>query len=488
MDDPAPPVDPTIMACPRSTDPSLSVLPVEMLDKIFRLVDNTDLVNLRLVSRSFCAIANRPFAVRYFSSCHHVFTQHSFETLLAISAHHAFGACIKKLMFSPARVILEYSHPYDEDDEDTVVDDSFVESGGFSDLMQKILVNIKRHSDSITRGIYEHNCLGRGHRDSDFHDIDCHSPHFHDLDFVSAHRQGYHGKRAFCESKLGTAYRTSETLKLLVSEVYAAAIDINGLEFFSSPHFPENVTTLKTFNAVAKFLKSHDTPINLHISWSDNGKLQYNHLQHRISFSESSMLLSYASCSGHVRFVQRLVSWLARMSLSELCLRDLDIEYLSYLEATFVRALEKVTLEDIRFGSDWFARDSYSKMFQHLSKLPDLKHCKFDRLHYALPLNESSSHQYNIRTYNSGDYASYWDTLLLIFPDGKLEFEIQGGDTLEKLKDLAAYTAAAERRKIHEVDASGKLVDCRVMGHDTPTLEEEDLDYPTYYRPVVLTS
>jgi hypothetical protein len=473
MDDLAPPVESTVMASLNSTRSSLSTLPVEMLDKIFRLVDSSDLVNLRLVSRSFCAIANRPFAVRYFTSCHHVFTQHSFETLLAISAHSVFGACIKKIMFSPARVILEYSHPYDEDDDDTVVDDSFVESGGFSDLMRKILVNIKRHSDSIAIGIHEDDCLGRGH---------------HDPELVSPHRQAYHGERTFRDSNLGTAYRTSETLMLVVSEVHAAGISIKGLHYNSSDREFGFDTHFETDQVLARFLMSCDSPIDLCFTWGSNGRLEYDHFQNRLGLSSSSWFLNYESDRPENLFLQETVRWIANTSFSELHLRAPDIDYLPDLDMYFVQFLETVTLEELSLGSGFFAQDSYSGLFQRLSRLPNLKHCKLCRLHYALPLNGLTSYQHDIRILHSGQYSSYWATLLLVFPNGRLEFEIQGGDTLEKLKDLAAYTAAAERRKIHEVDAAGELTDCRVMGYHIPILEEEDIDYPFSHRPPVLAA
>lgn len=123
MDRSAPPADLTVMASCNSTHSSLSSLPIELLDNIFQLVDNSDLVNLRYVCKSVCAVASRPFAARNFASCYHVFTRHSFETLLAISAHSVFGAYIRKITVCPARVIVECRHPYDEDDPDTVVDD-----------------------------------------------------------------------------------------------------------------------------------------------------------------------------------------------------------------------------------------------------------------------------------------------------------------------------------------------------------------------------
>jgi hypothetical protein len=267
MDDPTPPVGPPVMVRPTSMNPSLSTLPVEMLDTIFQLVDNPDLINLRLVSKSVRDIANRPFAFRNSASSNHVITQDSIETLLAISAHGVFGAYIRRITFCPVRVILEYSHPYHEDNDGTVVDDSFVKTGRFSNLMQQILSNIKRHAGSITIRIHEDYCLGHGPRD---------------ISFVYLHTLGYHGQKALYATDFGTAYRTLETLELVVAEVRAAGINIEGLELNSKHRNPGHGRRLETHKAVLKFLKSCDSSLNLVSIWESNGMLEYTHLQKRL--------------------------------------------------------------------------------------------------------------------------------------------------------------------------------------------------------------
>ncbi|CAD0090006.1 unnamed protein product [Aureobasidium vineae] len=153
MDGSAPLADPNAMASLIPPKPTLSALPPELLDRIFWLVDRPDLVNLRFVPKSICAIANRPFAVRNFSNRSHVITKHSIETLLAISAHETFGAYIRAMVFNPARKILKFLDPDFDEEENTVVDNPFVDSGEFSDLMQQILANTRRFSPSMTIGL-----------------------------------------------------------------------------------------------------------------------------------------------------------------------------------------------------------------------------------------------------------------------------------------------------------------------------------------------
>jgi hypothetical protein len=463
MNDPGPPVNSSVMARARSTRPSLSTLPVEMLDKIFWLVDKPDLVNLRFVSKSVCAIANKPFAVMNFTSCHHVVTQRSLETLLKISAHSVFGACIKKIMVNTARAILHHRARYQSD---AVVDDSFVKSGEFSDLMQQILANIKQHSGSITIGVDESNCFGHDSRIKYF--LSKPTP-----------RQKYYGERELVANKLGTVYRTPETLELVIAEIRAAEIDTNGLEInLAHRRHSGDHARVRLHKSTAEFLKSRDSPIDLCVTWISNGVLEYNHLQSRLCLSSSPLLLTREHPHPDGRFVEETVHLLADTSLSDLCLRNLKVDCLPYLDVYFTQFLQTVTLDDIKLGSELFAQGLYSNLFQRLSELPSLKHCRFYRLHYSMSFVDDSNEMQLI----SGNYPSNWTSLLLIFPDGKFEVEIRGSRISEELEDLAAYTAAAEKRKVQEIQAAGKLVEYRVMGADTPIFEEEDDDYPMSFR------
>ncbi|KAK6004403.1 hypothetical protein QM012_008265 [Aureobasidium pullulans] len=144
------------------TRATLSTLPIEMLGRIFWFVDKSDLINLRLVCKLVCAVANKPFAIRHFSTRCHVITEHSMKTLLALSEHANLGAHIKNIILSPARAVLEVPGSGGSEDDGFVVDDSFVESGRFSSFMQQILSNLEQHSGSIAIGVDEDHCLGYG--------------------------------------------------------------------------------------------------------------------------------------------------------------------------------------------------------------------------------------------------------------------------------------------------------------------------------------
>jgi hypothetical protein len=229
--------------------PSLLTLPTEIIDKIFSFVDNPDLISLRLVSRSVCAIANRPFAVKNFASSHHVVSRESFETLLAVSAHSFFGAYIKSIMISPYRKVLDRLDPQDPD-EDAIVDDLFVKTRGFSELMPKILANVRRHSGSVTIGILE--VYGY---------------------WAGTHRQRFHGENAL-EGGMGIVPRPSETLGLVLAKAREAGIEINGIHF--NLHVDrrfDDVANLKMYKLVTKVLKSRDSAIDLRFTWNDKGLL-----------------------------------------------------------------------------------------------------------------------------------------------------------------------------------------------------------------------
>ncbi|KAH0267966.1 hypothetical protein KCU91_g9721, partial [Aureobasidium melanogenum] len=412
------------------TRATLSTLPIEVLDEIFWLVHRSDLVNLRYVSKYICAVANRPFAVRNFRTRRHVVTEHSLKALLAISAHETFGAYFKNILLSPARALsaaLGLGHS-----EKHVVDDSFVQSGRFSDLMQKVLSNLKQHSDSIAIGVHEDYCMGHGSLDQRF---------------MGSERQVSYGERALCEAaKFGTVFQTSETLELLLAEMQTAAISVNGLSI-EFAWYSGDPARLRTHKAIKKVLGLRNASIDLRFLWDCNGLLEYKHSQKLLRFSESSLLLDRLDHRNDVLFLDDIVQQLADKSLLELCLRDIDVGHLASLDMYFTQSLQTITLDELALGSIFFAENLYSNTFDCLSELPDLRHCKLHKLHYVL-----QDQGPRVMQTRSGTYRSRWIYLLLVFPNGKFEFEIQGADMSQRLKDLAAYTAAAERKKIQETE------------------------------------
>ncbi|KEQ59097.1 uncharacterized protein M437DRAFT_58081, partial [Aureobasidium melanogenum CBS 110374] len=194
---------------------TLATLPTEMLGRIFWLVDSADLINLRLVCKLICATANKPFAVRNFETRRHNVTEDSFKVLLAISAHETFGAYLKNIVLCPARTLRAVLESDVGENDGIVVDNSFIRSGRFSELMQQALSNIKQHSDSIAIGVHEDYYLERYCR--------------HDCPMIPK-RKLFYGEKDFYETaKFGTVLEMPEALELLFAEMRAASISINGL-------------------------------------------------------------------------------------------------------------------------------------------------------------------------------------------------------------------------------------------------------------------
>ncbi|KAG9563794.1 hypothetical protein KCU71_g3364, partial [Aureobasidium melanogenum] len=466
MNDPALPADTNAMTSSSPSRATLSTLPVEMLDRILQLVDNSDLINLRYVSKYICAVANRPFAVRNFRTRRHMVTEHSLKALLAISAHETFGAYFKNIIFSPARALRAIESD-DSENDGIVVDDSFVQSGKFSDLMQQVLSNLKQHSDSIAIGLQEDPWLGHSYRHQD---PVTSSPHL------------FHGEKAFCQAaKLGTVSKTFETLKLLFAEICAAAVNINDLSIEYSWHAGHDVKR-RIHKAIEKFLKSRKSSIDLHFRWDSSATLEYKHLQKFLRFSESSLLLDRSYNRDSVLLLDDIVQRLVGNSLLELYLRDLDVDRLTSLDMYLKHSLQTITLDDIALDSSFFAGDLHSNLFERLSEMRDLRHCKLHRLQYALPTDDEKSH-FVMQT-RSGTYRSQWEMLLLVFPDGKFEFELQGANISQQLKDLAAYTAAAERKKVQETETTREVTDYRVVGAGVAI--PEDKDFEDCYRAAIM--
>lgn len=465
MDESALLADTNAMTSSSPATATLSTLPVEVLDRVFWLVDRSDLVNLRLVCKFVSAVANRPFAIHSFSTRRHVVTEHSLKALLAISAHETFGAHVKNIILSPLRALRAAIGSLDSDDSgdddiiELVLDDSFVESGKFSDLMQQVLSNIKQHSDSIVIGLHDGRCVA----------CSC-----CERNFVSAERQPYYGEKAFREAaKHGTVRKASETFALLVAEMHAASIDISRLDIELACYCNFDPQS-KTLTVVDEFLELRNLSIELHVQWGSETTLEYKHLRKSLRLSSSSLLFHYTYNSDGFRIVERLKD----KSLSELHLQGLRMSRLASLAMFSTQSLKTVALQGIRMQLGSFSGNLYSKMFERLSKLQNLRHCELHKLEYILPSGMDRADISWMRT-QFGTFPSAVHHLLLIFPNGKSEFEIQGDDVSHQLRDLAAYTAAAEKNKVQEAMTNGIIFNHRVTGFGVLPVEQEDLEQPS---------
>ncbi|THZ36956.1 hypothetical protein D6C88_10427, partial [Aureobasidium pullulans] len=111
------------MTTPITARSILPTLPPELLGRVFDLVDDKDLISLRLVCKDICAAANRPFAICFFANSHHVTTEYSIQALVKITAHGVFSPYIKTVTICSARIatlILDERDNSENTDEENV--------------------------------------------------------------------------------------------------------------------------------------------------------------------------------------------------------------------------------------------------------------------------------------------------------------------------------------------------------------------------------
>ncbi|KAH0371416.1 hypothetical protein KCU65_g1983, partial [Aureobasidium melanogenum] len=469
MDDPTSFPGTTIMAGPASTRPTLATLPTEMLDRIFWLVDKSDLAHLRYVSKYICAVVNRPFAVRNFGSSHHVVAKHSMETLHAVSAHKVFGAYIKTIKISPARSTLVHDRVRRQN---PVLENSFVESGEFSNLIQRSLTNIRQHSGSLAIAVLEEKYLGVEH--------EFESPYL-----ASLHRHRYHGGKALWGPHQSLDFKTAETLDLVVTAMHAVGVNINRLDVQVIGRAYTNADR-KIHEAIGKSIQLHNTAMDLCLRWEDTSLLEYKHLQNRLCLQKTSLALEHDHQRWHpnVSMLEEIVQWLTKESLSELYLQEILLANLSMLDKFFMQSLTNVTLEDCQIKFEVFEAGLYSNLFESLSKMSNLRYCKVSNLRYSLL---STGCGIRILTLANKRFLTRWKSLLLIFPDGKSELELTGSDCSARFKDLASYATVAEKNKIRELEAFQDesavrfRLDYRVLGAETPLVQEGEVFYRVYY-------
>ncbi|THY27055.1 hypothetical protein D6D01_04252 [Aureobasidium pullulans] len=457
----------------------LPTLPLELLGRVFDFVDDKDLISLRLVCKDICAAANRPFAICFFAESRHVVTQHSIETLLKVSSHAVFGPFIRKIMVSPARLpanVIEHAADVDPDpdsndpdgnldenaDEDmedgVVVDNAFVKSGQFSILMQQIFANAKHNPHPITIAVHEDRYITLSPNQY-------YMPH--------SHKRCYGSRAFYTDSRSAPIFRTAETINLVSAAADAVGLITSALEI-DLMSVPRDSVELSTQKAIHDFLQARTMPLDVHLSWDDCSTLRFEHREARLCFSASSLLIPHPRWDTHLRTLNKVVQWLNKNPILELQLEDLEVERLSFLDGYFSQFLRSIKLEDIKLGSTFFDKGLYSSLFEQFSGLLNLTYCGLSRLHYRLP--EEGGHT-KMHLF-SGSYPTAWISLLLVFPDGQTEYELKGHGVCRELEDLAAYTAAAERRKVLTIQADQEVIDYRVAGADAPIdYEKEDFEY-----------
>lgn len=290
---------------------------------------------------------------------------------------------------------------------------------------------------------------------------------------MPSHKWCY-GSRAFrTESRSEPIFRTAETIDLVSAAADAVGLIISALEI-DLISGPRDRVELSTQKAIHDFLQARTMPLDVHLGWDDCSTLRFEHREARLCFSASSLLTAHPRWDTQIRTLNKVVQWLSKHPILELQLEDLEVERLSFLDDYFSQSLRSIKLEDIKLGSTFFDKGLYSSLFEQFSGLLNLTYCGLSRLHHRLPEEDGHTAMHLL----SGIYPTAWISLLLIFPDGQTEYELKGHGICRQLEDLAAYTAAAERRKVLTIQADQEVMNYRVAGADAPIdYEKEDFEY-----------
>lgn len=146
--------------------PYIEALPDEIFCMIAAACEAGDLSKLRLTNKTFCRISNKYFGEQCLASRRFIFTEHSLEGLIELTAHEIFGPCIRNLTFGTASLysrskhsrdsVDSYEHHYAKAQLDFLLADLHVK------YLCRALRNLKKLGNmSVVLGIYD-DILGEG--------------------------------------------------------------------------------------------------------------------------------------------------------------------------------------------------------------------------------------------------------------------------------------------------------------------------------------
>ncbi|THW60211.1 hypothetical protein D6D20_05955 [Aureobasidium pullulans] len=466
------------MATPITARSILPTLPPELLGRVFDFVDDKDLISLRLVCKDICAAANRPFAICFFAESRHVVTPHSIQGLVDISAHEIFGPYIKAVTICSARITYpvlvdeeedeeveqededegDADDDDDEDDDDeedsddeveVVVDDSFVESGRLSYLLSQAFTNLRQYSRPIGLGICRNDNNQWTWSNDSTKRLTTKKDHFY-----------YGWKNMFQATTTKASYRGPETLDKTLAAALEAGCQIGrlNLDFWTSAH-PGAESVMQ--NTVSRFLQSRESSLDLYLE--SQGIIKY--------YSNESYVCIFAvympdlkDCDSELP-TSTIVEWLMNINFTVLYADSFGIKTATLSNFYYIQSLEHIMLGRIELASMPFGRESYSVIFETLSTLPNLGFCQLQKFKYKI--GDRSIHM------PSGEYPAKRSNLYLVFPNDKINFDIEGNNVPNQLQDLAAYTVMAERKKVMVVEADKEVKDPWVSSLDTQHKEYE---------------
>ncbi|THX76121.1 hypothetical protein D6D04_06993 [Aureobasidium pullulans] len=473
------------MATPITARSILPTLPPELLGRVFDFVDDKDLISLRLVCRDICAAANRPFAICFFANSQHVATKHSIQALVNITAHGVFSPYIKTVTICSARiathVLDERDNTEDTDEEDiepheepgeeadgeaddnddesddvgeTLVDTSFVRSGQFVRLLKIAFSNIRETSRYVAIGVSNDYRSRRS-----FLNIS-----------LSPKRRPY-GWRTMIDAS-NIIFRTGDTLNIILAAASDSGCQINGLSVvYYMPCLDDDGYEMK--KALERFFQTCTSPLDIYFDWKGFSVIEY------VCREESVNLFGhFVSSRGNNDAqspVDAVVRWILKQPMRDFYADSFKFSDLSFSDIYFVDSLEDVMLTRLELQSSPFGKDSYSNLFERLAAMPNLRLCEFYKFKYQIP-RQYDGYSVELR---SGTYPAKRDNLYLLFPNNQICLNVSGENVSQQLLDLAAYTSAAERKKIQAIEADGEVKDPWVsaldISHEPRKFADDDL-------------
>ncbi|THW74472.1 hypothetical protein D6D19_04797 [Aureobasidium pullulans] len=391
------------MATPITARSILPTLPPELLGRVFDLVDDQDLISLRLVCKDICAAANRPFAICFFANSHHLTTEYSIQALVKITAHGVFSPYIKTVTICSARIA---THVLDERDNTENTDEE----------------NVEPHEEPGDEADGEAN-----DNDDESDDVE----------------------------------------ELLVDTSF-----MNGLSVVCYT-FPSNDDVHRMKKTLEKFFLTRTLPLDLYFDWRRLPVMQY------ACWEESVRLIGHFVSSrgdNDAQFpVDTVIRWILKQPMWHLYADRFKFSDLSFSNIYFVDSLEDVVLTRLELQSSPFGKESYSDLFVRLAAMPNLHSCELYKFRYQIP-RQRAGYSIGLR---SGTYPAKRDNLYLLFPNNQIRLNVSGENVSQQLLGLAAYTSAAERKKILAIEADGEVKDPWVsaldISHEPRKFRDNDL-------------
>ncbi|KAF1350681.1 hypothetical protein BDV97DRAFT_389101 [Delphinella strobiligena] len=160
----------SILLQPATMDGTVSILdrlPFEMVAIIGHHAGRSTLYNLRLTCKTMANITELTFAKRFFSERRHIFSRHSLEELVAITAHPVFGCHVHAVILGQTRLlipgladlILFHGNRSDRtaigEHREILDEQEILDHGGEAlRLLTQAMTNISHHHDMITVGTW----------------------------------------------------------------------------------------------------------------------------------------------------------------------------------------------------------------------------------------------------------------------------------------------------------------------------------------------